>query len=47
MSTPIAGPKILLIENNEKVANEIRAALVAPVEGAFAVEWVRKLGHGL
>jgi diguanylate cyclase (GGDEF)-like protein/PAS domain S-box-containing protein len=46
MTTPAGPLKILLIDNNPTVANEIRAAL-AESGGAFDVEWVRLLSEGL
>jgi diguanylate cyclase (GGDEF)-like protein/PAS domain S-box-containing protein len=44
MTTP---PKILLIENDPAIADEIRAALAGIVSGAFDLEWVRQLSEGL
>jgi DNA-binding response OmpR family regulator len=39
--------KILLVENDPAVGNEIRAALAMPESGSFEVEWVRQLSEGL
>jgi PAS domain S-box-containing protein len=47
MPTSIRPPKILLIENDETVADAIRAALANSRTGLFDVEWVRQLSEGL
>jgi diguanylate cyclase (GGDEF)-like protein/PAS domain S-box-containing protein len=47
MITPILPPKILLVENNQAAADEIRAALAAAGGGSFDVEWVRDLSDGV
>jgi diguanylate cyclase (GGDEF)-like protein/PAS domain S-box-containing protein len=48
MTTPILpSPKILLIENDPALADEIRAALTAAGSGSFDVEWVRQLSEGI
>jgi diguanylate cyclase (GGDEF)-like protein/PAS domain S-box-containing protein len=47
MTTPIPSLKILLIENDPAVANEIRAALSETGGGSFELEWVRQLSEGV
>jgi diguanylate cyclase (GGDEF)-like protein/PAS domain S-box-containing protein len=48
MTTPILpSPKILLIENDPALADEIRATLTGAGSGSFDVEWVRQLSEGL
>jgi diguanylate cyclase (GGDEF)-like protein/PAS domain S-box-containing protein len=47
MTTNMLSPKILLIENDPALADEIRAALAAAGSGAFEVKWVRQLSEGL
>jgi diguanylate cyclase (GGDEF)-like protein/PAS domain S-box-containing protein len=47
MTTPILPQKILLIENNPAVANEIRAALAEAGGDSFDLEWVNRLSEGL
>jgi diguanylate cyclase (GGDEF)-like protein/PAS domain S-box-containing protein len=47
MTTPIPSLKILLIENDPAVANEIRAALSETHGGSFELEWVRQLSEGV
>jgi diguanylate cyclase (GGDEF)-like protein/PAS domain S-box-containing protein len=47
MTTAIRPPKILLIENDPALADEIRAALLVAGSGSFDVEWVCELSEGL
>src|SRR5229473_612282 len=47
MTTPTSARKILLIENDPAIADEIRAALAGAGSGAFDLEWVRQLSEGL
>jgi diguanylate cyclase (GGDEF)-like protein/PAS domain S-box-containing protein len=47
MITPFLPPKILLIDNDPDVANDIRTTLAEAGGGAFDVEWVRHLSEGL
>jgi len=47
MTTPIPSLKILLIENDPAVANEIRAALSETGGGSFELQWVRQLSEGV
>jgi diguanylate cyclase (GGDEF)-like protein/PAS domain S-box-containing protein len=47
MTMPMLALKILLIENDQAAADEIRAALAGAGSGSFDVEWVRQLSEGL
>jgi diguanylate cyclase (GGDEF)-like protein/PAS domain S-box-containing protein len=47
MTIPTPAPKILLIENDPAIADEIRAALAGAGSGSFDLEWVRQLSEGL
>jgi diguanylate cyclase (GGDEF)-like protein/PAS domain S-box-containing protein len=47
MTIPTSAPKILLIENDPAIADEIRAALAGAGSCAFDLEWVRQLSEGL
>jgi diguanylate cyclase (GGDEF)-like protein/PAS domain S-box-containing protein len=47
MTIPTSAPKILLIENDPAIADEIRAALAGAGSGSFDLEWVRQLSEGL
>jgi diguanylate cyclase (GGDEF)-like protein/PAS domain S-box-containing protein len=47
MTIPTSAPKILLIENDPAIADEIRAALAGAGSGSFNLKWVRQLCEGL
>ncbi len=47
MTTPIRPLKILLIENDPAVADDVRAALADTSGGSFDLEWVRQLSEGV
>jgi len=47
MTTSILSTRILLIENDPAMAEEIRVALTVAGDGSFEVEWVRQLSEGL
>ena len=47
MTAPVVHTKVLLIENDQRTAESVRAALAKTEDGSFEVEWIRQLSEGL